>query len=210
VALQQTVEQTVTALGYDLLEVQRLHGGVLRVTIDMPWPPPEAAQQAPGDAPERVVSLDDCEKVSRQLQFVLEVAGEDYQRLEVSSPGIDRVLRHAQDFARFAGQVVDITLKEPMGAAAQGQVDARRKKFRGVLQRAASGAAAQDGAPADGERWQIVFSDAPPPRPGQRVGKKRAAAQAQAVQVLGFALHELREARLAPVVDFKGRADRAA
>jgi ribosome maturation factor RimP len=51
----------------------------------------------------------------------------------VSSPGIDRLLRHAQDFERFAGEVVDLVLKAPIGAAAAGQVAANRKKFRGTL-----------------------------------------------------------------------------
>ena len=52
------------------------------------------------------------------------------------------------------------------------------------------------------EGWQIVWSDAPAVKPGQRISKKRAPAPLHA---LGFTLDELREARLAPVVDFKGR-----
>jgi ribosome maturation factor RimP len=112
----------------------------------------------------------------------------------VSSPGIDRPLRRELDFERFAGQVIDITLKAPIGLAANGQVSANRKKFRGTLQRAPGA----DGASG----WQIVWSDAPPPKPGQRVSKKRAPAP---LQVMGFTLDELREARLAPIVSFKGR-----
>lgn len=196
-ALQQVVEQVVRGLGYDLVEVERSAGGLLRVTIDMPWLAPDAAAaQAAGSADaagpvERFVTVEDCEKVTRQLQFALEVDGVDYKRLEVSSPGIDRPLRHEQDLMRFTGAVIDITLKAPIGAAAAGQVHALRKKFRGTLERAASGG------------WQIVWSDAPAPKPGQRVSKKRAPAP---VQVLGFTLDELRDARLAPIVDFKGRA----
>ena len=120
-----------------------------------------------------------------------EVDGADYTRLEVSSPGIDRPLRHEQDFTRFVGEVIDLTLKEPIGAAAEGQVSANRKKFRGTLERA------EDGG------WQIVWSDEPPVKPGQKVSKKRVPAPLQA---LGFTLEELREARLAPIVDFKGRS----
>jgi len=201
VALQQVVEQVVRGLGYDLVEVERSAGGLLRVTIDMPWLPPDADVEADAVQPaghaeaagpvERFVTVEDCEKVTRQLQFALEVDGVDYKRLEVSSPGIDRPLRHEQDFMRFTGAVIDITLKAPIGGAAAGQVHALRKKFRGTLERAASGG------------WQIVWSDAPAPKPGQRVSKKRAPAP---VQVLGFTLDELREARLAPIVDFKGRA----
>jgi len=188
VALQQIVEQTVTGLGYDLVEIERSAGGLLRITIDMPWAAP-----AEGAEPAAVqfVTVEDCEKVTRQLQFALEVEGVDYTRLEVSSPGIDRPLRHEQDFIRFEGEVVDITLKQPIGEAAAGAVAPNRKKFRGTLERAEAGG------------WQIVWSDEPPPKPGQRVSKKRVPAP---LQVLGFALDELREARLAPIVDFKGRA----
>ncbi|MFT4241956.1 MAG: ribosome maturation factor RimP [Acidovorax sp.] len=181
-ALQQVVEQTVTGLGYDLVEIERSAGGLLRITIDLPWTE---------SAAEQFVTVEDCEKVTRQLQFALEVDGVEYKRLEVSSPGIDRPLRHEQDFVRFAGSVIDITLKAPIGAAAGGQVNATRKKFRGTLERAESGG------------WQIVWSDEPPVKPGQRVSKKRVPAPLQA---LGFALDEIRDARLAPIVNFKGRA----
>ena len=197
VALQQTVERTVAGLGYDLVEIERSAGGLLRVTIDLPWSGPTSEAAAPG-APEALVTVEDCEKVTRQLQFALEVDGIDYKRLEVSSPGIDRPLRNAQDFERFVGEVIDITLKAPMGAAAGGQVAANRKKFRGTLERVAGA----DGA----QGWQIVWNQEPEgktaPKPGQKVSRKRAPAPMQA---LGFTLDELREARLAPIVDFKGR-----
>jgi ribosome maturation factor RimP len=185
VALQQIVEETVTGLGYDLVEIERSAGGLLRITIDLPWVPDRQEEQ--------FVTVEDCEKVTRQLQFALEVDGAEYRRLEVSSPGIDRPLRHEKDFERFVGSLIDVTLKAPMGAAAAGQVSSNRKKFRGTLERTESG-----GVPG----WQIVWSDELPIKPGQRVSKKRAPAPLQA---LGFRLDELREARLAPVVDFKGR-----
>ncbi len=158
-------------------------------------PLPAAAGDAPEAVaptlPEQFVTVEDCEKVTRQLQFALEVDGVDYKRLEVSSPGIDRPLRHEQDFVRFAGSVIDLTLKAPLGAAAaDGQVNANRKKFRGTLERAESGG------------WQIVWSDEPAVKPGQKVSKKRVPAPLQA---LGFTLDELKDARLAPLVDFKGR-----
>jgi len=190
VALQDIVEKTVTGLGYDLVEIERSAGGLLRVTIDLPWVPEV----------EQFVTVEDCEKVTRQLQFVLEVDGVEYKRLEVSSPGIDRPLRHQRDFERFEGSVVDITLKAPMGAAAGGQVSANRKKFRGTLERVVP---ATDAEAAAG--WQIVWSDEPPAKPGQRVSKKRVPAPLQA---LGFTLDELRDARLAPIVSFKGRNNR--
>lgn len=192
-ALQQVVEQIVTGLGYDLVEIERSAGGLLRVTIDLPWVQPAA--DAPQPVVEQFVTVEDCEKVTRQLQFALEVDGVEYKRLEVSSPGIDRPLRHEQDFVRFEGSVIDVTLKARIGvAAAAGQVNATRKKFRGTLERAEAGG------------WQIVWSDEPPVKPGQRVSKKRVPAPLQA---LGFTLDEVRDVRLAPIVDFKGRAGKA-
>ena len=199
-ALQEIVTQTVSGLGYDLVEVERSAGGLLRITIDLPWTPP--AENAP--LVEQFVTVEDCEKVTRQLQFALEVDGAEYRRLEVSSPGIDRPLRHQADFERFCGQIIDITLKAPMGAAANGQVSANRKKFRGTLERGPQAAGAAQDAPVT---WQIVWSDDPPPKPGQRVSKKRAPPP---LQVLGFTLDELRDARLAPIVSFKGRGGGAA
>ncbi|TFZ00875.1 ribosome maturation factor RimP [Ramlibacter henchirensis] len=182
-ALQDIAQQTVTGLGYELVEIERSAGGLLRVTIDLPWKPGQ----------ENFVNVEDCEKVTRQLQYALEVEGIDYKRLEVSSPGLDRPLRSERDFERFAGEVVDITLKSPVGAAGAGQVAANRKKFRGQLGRGENGA------------WQLVWSDEPEPKPGQRVSRKKEPAPLQAI---GFMLDELKEARLAPVVDFKGRRPR--
>ncbi len=170
----------MAGLGYELVEIERSAGGLLRITIDHPWTP-----QA-----EQFVNVEDCEKVTRQLVFALEVEEIEYKRLEVSSPGIDRPLRGQNDFERFAGQVIDVTLKAPMGAAAAGQVAANRKKFRGTLER------------TEGGGWQIVWSDAPAAKPGAKVSAKRAPAPLQA---LGFTLDELREARLASIVDFNGR-----
>ena len=186
-ALQETIEQTVTGLGYDLVEIERTSGGLLRVTIDMPYVA----------GAEQFINAEDCEKVTRQLQFVLEVEGADYARLEVSSPGIDRPLRHEKDFERFQGELIDITLKAPIGAAASAgsTVSASRKKFRGTLERAESQAGSQPS-------WQIVWSDEPAVKPGQKVSKNRIPAPLQA---LGFTLDEIQQARLAPVVDFKGR-----
>jgi ribosome maturation factor RimP len=180
-AVQDIVAQTVTGLGYELVELERSAGGTLRVTIDFPWEP----------GSDRVVNVEDCERVTRQLQYTLEVEEVDYKRLEVSSPGIDRPLRNEKDFERFTGEVLDITLKAPIGAAAAGQVAANRRKFRGTLERA-----------PDGTGWQLTWSDEPETKPGQKVSKKRVPAP---LQVLGFTLDELKEARLAPIVDFKGR-----
>lgn len=182
---QASVEQTVTGLGYDLVEIERSAAGLLRITIDMP--------QVEGQ-PEQFVTVEDCEVVTRQLQFLLEVEQVDYKRLEVGSPGIDRPLRHAADFQRFLGAEIDVTLKEPIGITGTA-IAVTRKKFRGTL---------EQGAQPDS--WQIVWSDAPPIKPGQRVSKKRPPVPMQAME---FTLAEIREARLAPIVDFKGRKSAA-
>ena len=93
-ALQDIVEQTVSGLGYDLVEIDRSAGGLLRITIDLPW-----VQAKDGAAQvDQFINVEDCEKVNRQLQFALEVDGIEYKRLEISSPGIDRPLRHVQDY----------------------------------------------------------------------------------------------------------------
>ena len=172
--------------GFELIDIERSAGGLLRVTIDWPW---QAGQ------PERFVQVEDCEKVTRQLQYALEVEGVEYRRLEVSSPGIDRPLRGESDFQRFSGQVIDLTLRQPMGAAAQGMVSAQRKKFRGLLE-----------AGSEPGHWQISWRDEPATKPGARVSRKKEPAP---LQVLGFHLDELKEARLAPIVDFKGRRQAA-
>jgi ribosome maturation factor RimP len=80
---------------------------VLRVVLDRTWP---------GSAPEAGVTLEDCERVSRELDTLLDV--EDLvagpYTLEVSSPGLDRPLRHGDDFRRFAGRLAKIVLSEPV------------------------------------------------------------------------------------------------
>ena len=182
-----TIAQTVTGLGYDLVDVERTKGGLLRVTIDFPHVA----------GAEQFINAEDCEKVTRQLVFVLEVEGAAYSRLEVSSPGIDRPLRTEQDFERFVGELIDLILKAPVGAAAAGStVSANQKKFRGTLEKAEK---------LEGS-WQIVWSDEPEVKPGQKISKKRIPAPLQA---LGFTLDEIATARLAPVVDFKGRKPKA-
>lgn len=185
---QDSVAQTVTGLGFDLVDLERSAGGLLRVTIDLPWVAPAEGVAAPA---EQFVTVEDCETVTRQLQYLLEVEGLEYRRLEVGSPGIDRPLRNENDFLRFVGHVVDITLKAPIGVTGT-EVSASRKKFRGTLERAEGG-----------QQWQIVWSDEPEPKPGQRVSKKRVPAPLQA---LTFELGDLQQARLAPLVNFKGRS----
>ena len=181
---QAAVERTVTALGYAHVDTERVGSSLLRVTIDRPQHDPRG----------EFVTVEDCELVTRQLLHVLEVEGCAYGRLEVSSPGLDRPLKTPADFARFAGLAVDLTLKLPF----QG-----RKKFRGELQ-------------ALGEHWRLVLSDdagRPSPRkpaakakPAKSATSRTPAKTANAPELaLDFSFQEVREARLVPVLDFKGR-----
>lgn len=82
-------------------------GAVLRVVLDRP---------GPAATPEESVSIADCERVSHELSAILDVEDlvpESYT-LEVSSPGLDRPLRHPQDYVRFAGRLAKIVTREPV------------------------------------------------------------------------------------------------
>ena len=86
---------------------------------------------------------------------------------------------------------MDISLKTRIGVTGT-EISPSRKKFRGTLERA-----------DDGVQWRLVWSDQPQPKPGQRVSKKRVPTPLQA---LDFVLDDVQQARLAPIVSFKGRA----
>jgi ribosome maturation factor RimP len=114
--VDNVVEPAVTGMGYELVDVQASNGGrLLRLFIDKPGG----------------VTLDDCAAISRHLTRVLAVEGIDYERLEVSSPGLDRPLRKEADFARFAGHKAEIRMRtaDPAG----------RRRFVGVLRGAEAG-----------------------------------------------------------------------
>ena len=99
----ELIEQAVTGLGYELVDVESSpRGRLLRVFIDRP--------ESPG-----AISVDDCATVSNQLTRLFAVENVDYDRLEVSSPGMDRVLKKASDFERFAGQDAALKLRLPVG-----------------------------------------------------------------------------------------------
>jgi ribosome maturation factor RimP len=115
-SLENVVEPVVNGMGYELVDVQASNGGrLLRLFIDKPGG----------------IGLEDCAAVSRQLSRVFEVEGIDYERLEVSSPGLDRPLRKGADFARFAGQKAEVRMRTPDATG--------RRKFVGVLRGAAEG-----------------------------------------------------------------------
>ena len=89
--IENLIEQVVTGLGFELVDIEfSPKGRLLRVFIDI----------------ERGITVDDCATVSNQLQRVFEVENVDYDRLEISSPGLDRPLKKPADFERFAGSEI--------------------------------------------------------------------------------------------------------
>ena len=135
VGWQEAIAATVAGLGYELVDVERAQRGLLRITIDRI---PGHVYRT-GRGPDAVVdsnefvTVEDCEQVTRQLQYALEVEGLDYARLEVSSPGLDRPLCKAADFARFAGSKVDVKMRT--------RDESGRKRFTGLLRGEADGVA---------------------------------------------------------------------
>jgi ribosome maturation factor RimP len=88
---------TLGGLGYELVDLETSRGGHMRIFIDAP----------------AGITVEDCARVSNHLTRVFAVEGIDYERLEVSSPGLDRPLKRLEDFARFAGQQASMRLKLP-------------------------------------------------------------------------------------------------
>jgi ribosome maturation factor RimP len=98
--------------GLDLFDVQMRResiGLVLRVTIDRPAPPDGVPER-----PEDAIGIGECQRVSEDLGAVLDVEDviEHHYTLEVSSPGLDRPLRTAADYSRFAGRLAKLVLAE--------------------------------------------------------------------------------------------------
>jgi ribosome maturation factor RimP len=190
--LYDTIERTVEGLGYELVDAERLAAGLLRVTLDAP----------------AGVKLEDCEKVSRQLSHLFAVEGVDYDRLEVSSPGLDRPLKRARDFERFVGSEVQVQLAEAIPAEG---ASAGRKRLRGRLLEVAGGAGAERA------RVELTPDDPAPARPGRghapgkvrKSGKAGKQAERVAAVVVEFALANVVKAKLVPEVDFRGRSGAA-
>jgi ribosome maturation factor RimP len=125
--LQGLLETTLDGLGYELVSVELSNRGrMLRVFIDKLAAGPQRLQGALGSG----ITLDDCARVSNQLARVLEVESIEYERLEVSSPGLDRPLKKEADFARFAGEQARLTLRVPVEG---------RRNFTGVMHSVAGG-----------------------------------------------------------------------
>jgi len=117
-AMAEVIETTLAGMGFELVDARASGGGrQLAIFIDRPGG----------------ITVDHCAEVSRHLSRVFEVEGIDYDRLEVSSPGLDRPLRKPADFARFAGSKVDVKMRT--------RDESGRKRFTGVLRGEAGGVA---------------------------------------------------------------------
>jgi len=113
--LQALLESTLAGLGYELVDLERSGKGLfLRVFID----------KLGG------INVEDCAAVSQHLTRLLAVENINYDRLEVSSPGLDRLLKKERDFVRFTGKKARIRLRIP--------VDGQRN-FVGVLRETSAG-----------------------------------------------------------------------
>ena len=106
----ELLENTLPPMGYELVDWEMSpKGRYVRVFIDKP----------------KGVSVEDCARVSRQLTRLFAVENVDFDRLEVSSPGLDRPLRKPADFVRFTGAEAEFRLTNPVENA---------RRFKGILQ----------------------------------------------------------------------------
>lgn len=125
------LENTLPGLGYELVDFELAPGGGLRVFIDK----------------QGGISVEDCVAVSNHLTRLFMVENVDYERLEVSSPGLDRPLKKEEDFVRFAGQLARIKTRMPIE---------QQKKFLGRLAGFADGAVKLE---VEGRMVEIPFAN---------------------------------------------------
>jgi len=132
VDLNELLEKAVGGLGYELVDVELAnHGRLMRIFID----------KVGG------VNVADCAAVSNHLTRLFAVENVDYDRLEISSPGLDRPLKRSKDFERFSGERVQVKLRVPING---------RKRLAGVLQNVREDGIQLD---VDGELLTIAFAD---------------------------------------------------
>jgi len=110
------LETTLAGMGYELVDFESSNRDrSMRVFIDRPL----TAENGAGG-----ITVEDCQAVSNQLTRLFAVENVGYDRLEVSSPGLDRVLKKAADFARFVGREASVKMRLPVNG---------RRKFTGVI-----------------------------------------------------------------------------
>jgi ribosome maturation factor RimP len=122
---------TLEGLGYELVDLESSRSGLVRVFIDSP----------------KGITVHDCERVSHHLTRAFAVEGVDYERLEVSSPGLDRPLKRIEDYRRFEGREATIRLKLPRDG---------RRRFEGRLAGVADRSIVVE---IEGVRQEFAFED---------------------------------------------------
>ena len=125
------IATTLSGLGYELVDLETSRGGMIRVFIDSP----------------NGISVDDCARVSNHLTRAFAVEGIDYERLEVSSPGLDRPLKRLEDYERFAGQKATLRLKLPQDG---------QRRFEGRVEGVRDGKVVLD---IEGQRREFALGD---------------------------------------------------
>ena len=181
-ALNELVERTVEGMGYEFVELERLARGLVRVTIDT--------------TAEGGISLEDCERVSDQLTHLFTVEDVPYERLEVSSPGVERPLKRARDWERFTGELAHVERFAPLKA--EGFPEAGRRKLEGRI----VGIEGESGA----EVVTFDFFEVDIARtPGMAALRNRKKKTVEAAPVrISFPLSDVDRANLLAELNFKG------
>jgi len=123
-SIGELLQRTLPALGYELVDVDiSARSKLVRVFIDKP------------DG----VDVEDCARVSNHLTRLFAVENVDFERLEVSSPGLDRPLTKMADFVRFAGEEAQLTLAQPVDGAKRIKGIVRGTEGENVLVETAAG-----------------------------------------------------------------------
>lgn len=188
--LYALAERTVTGLGYELVDVERAAGGLVRVTIERTGRTPSEGLSEEGQWSEGGITVDDCERVSHQLTHLFMAEEILYERLEVSSPGLDRPLRNLKEYQRFVGALAKVSLKAP--------VDGLRK-FTGRIVEAGPQVVLELFSPE--EVIELTQGKSALPRsPSKRTSKKVVPTARKRV---GFALQDVEKARLVPELNFR-------
>lgn len=180
----EIIETTVQGMGFEFVDFERLPRGLVRVTIDTP---------AAGG-----IAINDCELISDQLTRLFTVENIDYERLEVSSPGVDRPLKRVRDWRRFVGEPVHVELYEPLHA--EGFPEAGRRKMDGRIVEVTG----DEGS----ERIRFAYEQIEVARtPSQAARAKKNKTQTVKADpiVVTFAFNDVDRANLIAQLDFRGK-----
>ncbi len=180
----ELVEATVEGLGFEFVEFERLPRGMMRVTID--------------STAEGGVSVNDCEMVSDQITHLFTVEGIEYDRLEVSSPGVERPLKRVRDWRRFVGQLAHVELYEPMHA--DGFPEAGRRKLDGRI----LGVEGDEGMETIKFSFEEIEVAKTPSQAARAKAAKTKKVKAEPIEV-SFAFNDVDRANLIAQLDFKGK-----